>query len=302
MVELNVSNFENQNFDVNLDVESIYNASLELEKDFKYNKIDCLDEDPPINGQRFVCLSFVCPEGVMNCNVRGLKVRGVYGSQSEANKACEKFTKMDPSFDVLVGEVGKWLPWNPTSKQIEKINYKNKKLDKIMENVHKSELNTLNELVGRTKDVLKKDRKSHKNRIAQALNDNIANLDEKDDEVVEEQPKKIKSKSRNSDDVRARLKSKLEKSRQEKESVVNAEVTKTMMQNQAKLKQSAETTVLKEQILENQTSKMKAEAERITNKETAINKLENKTIEIEDKLAKMKEYLKQKKLEKSSKN
>ena len=47
------------------------------------------------------------PEGIRNCNVRGLKIRGVYNTQEEANKRAEYLQKIDPNFHVFVGEVGK---------------------------------------------------------------------------------------------------------------------------------------------------------------------------------------------------
>ena len=50
------------------------------------NKIDHLKEDEPIPGQKFVCLSFVSPEGIRNCSVRGVKVRGVFSTYDEAKE------------------------------------------------------------------------------------------------------------------------------------------------------------------------------------------------------------------------
>lgn len=269
--------------------------------DYKYTKIDCLDEDPPISGQLFACMSFVSPEGVMNCNVRGLKIRGVYGSESEAQKACVKFNKMDPNFDVLVGPVGKWLPWNPTTKQIEKVNYKDKRLDKMMEKVHKSELNTLNELVGRTKDVIKNSRKSHKNRIRQGLNENIAALDKQEDEVVtEEKPKeKPARQGHNTTKTRDRLKKELEKRKEDKASLLRSEMAKVQNENASNKNKLKAEQLKKEEILEGQKEKLKDESVRITEKESNIKKLEEETAKVTDKLAQMKEYLRQKKLQKS---
>ena len=41
----------------------------------KYTKIDNLDEDPVVESGRYFLVSFVSPEGVMNCKMRGLKIR-----------------------------------------------------------------------------------------------------------------------------------------------------------------------------------------------------------------------------------
>ena len=34
-------------------------------------KIDYLDEDPPMESQKWICVSFLSPEGIKNCNIRG---------------------------------------------------------------------------------------------------------------------------------------------------------------------------------------------------------------------------------------
>lgn len=76
--------------------------------------IDYLPEDDLLPGQKWVCLSFISPEGkIKNCKIRGLKVRGVYDSREEADERATALQKIDPDFDVFVGEVGKWLPWDP---------------------------------------------------------------------------------------------------------------------------------------------------------------------------------------------
>jgi len=62
---------------------------------YKYTMIDCLDEDAPIPGQRFALLSFISPARLMNCNITGLKVRGVYEDYAKAQKAADKLNKVD---------------------------------------------------------------------------------------------------------------------------------------------------------------------------------------------------------------
>ena len=83
--------------------------------------IDYLKEDTPIAGQNFVCLSFVAPEvkKIKNCSLRGIKIRGVFNKKEDAEKHAESLRKEDPDFDIFVGEVGKWLPWDPNPEQVE---------------------------------------------------------------------------------------------------------------------------------------------------------------------------------------
>lgn len=76
-------------------------------------KIDYLTEDDPIPRQNWVCLSFISPEGLLNCDIRGIKVRGVYATEEEATARAKYLQEVDPDFNIHVGEVGKWLPWDP---------------------------------------------------------------------------------------------------------------------------------------------------------------------------------------------
>jgi hypothetical protein len=46
-------------------------------------------------------------------STRGLKVRGVYPTQQEAEFRAKKLREVDPNFDVYVGPVGVWMPWEP---------------------------------------------------------------------------------------------------------------------------------------------------------------------------------------------
>jgi len=139
----------------------------------KYTKVDNLDEDPQISGQRFVLISFISPEGTMNCKVRGVKVRGVYETEGEARRAADKIRKKDKYFDVFVGEVGKWLPWDPDPMSIKEAKYGNKKLDKIMKKVHEQNTEDLNELVGRRKEILQNSKKTHKQRVADSIKSSL---------------------------------------------------------------------------------------------------------------------------------
>ena len=223
---------------------------------FKYTKIDCLDEDPELRGQKFALISFISPEGLMNCKIRGIKVRGIYASQSEAEAACEKLKKQDKYFDIFVGEVGKWLPWDPSTKQVDQIKYRNNKLDKIMKNVHKSELNQLNELVGRRKEMLDKSSKEHKDRIKSTVKESADAYDnntavkyqekQKTQETQENKPKTIK----NPETVRERLRKQIEaREQREKQKSENKPVNNEVLPEQVQ-KQEQEQEQEREQVQE----------------------------------------------------
>lgn len=104
-------------------------------------KIDYLTEDKPLTNQKFVCLSFLSPEGISNCKIRGLKVRGVYETYEEATERAKSLRDTDKHFHVFVGEVGKWLPWDPEpdSKQVKDAEYAENELNKLMKAYHKNQ-------------------------------------------------------------------------------------------------------------------------------------------------------------------
>ena len=95
-------------------------------------KIDYLTEDDPIPNQKWVCVSFLSPEGIRNCSIRGLKIRGVYDTKQEADERASYLHKVDADFHVFVGELGKWLPWDPEPDSINDQVYAEDELQKLM--------------------------------------------------------------------------------------------------------------------------------------------------------------------------
>jgi len=258
-------------------------------ENYKYTKIDCLDEDEEIRGQKFVLLSFVSPEGIMNCKVRGVKVRGVYASENEARAACDKLKQKDKYFDIFVGEMGKWLPWDPTPEQVKEVRFRNKKLDKIMSKVHESELNTntLNEVVGRKKEMLDKEKVNHKNRIKQSIKESANSYADPSTTDVQDDNSKKAPKARkdkkNDENIRLKLKKMVE------------EREKAKVEQQRHAEVAGRTNDVSEK-----KKKISEEANRIQEKEQNIDKLKKSSTEIDDKLKKMKEYFDQKKAEASN--
>lgn len=71
--------------------------------------------------------------------VRGLKVRGVCGSTAEASVRAKKLVRSDPIHNILVGEVGKWLPWDPSPNAIQDQEYAEDQLNQLMQSYKKNE-------------------------------------------------------------------------------------------------------------------------------------------------------------------
>ena len=188
--------------------------------------VDLLEEDKPISGQKFVCISFVSPENILkqkniyffeeflkhydlsksvekftqymnfisykysiefetlmkdfqeylksqkedfkdgqleddyknfldsnedrlqdefskkhnfNTSVRGLKVRGVYSTQEEAELRCKMLREIDPNHNVYVGPVGLWMPWEPEAYKTGRVEYLEEQLNELMNEKNKNE-------------------------------------------------------------------------------------------------------------------------------------------------------------------
>jgi DNA repair exonuclease SbcCD ATPase subunit len=147
-------------------------------------KIDHLTEDKPISGQLFVCISFLSPEGIRNCKVRGLKIRGVYGTKEEADERAKELQQQDPDFHVFVGEVGKWLPWDPDPNSVTDQVYKEEELQKLMQS-YKKNREHIRELENERKEELKSNSKvdSRKEETVNRLRKKLDKMKEKHEEI-----------------------------------------------------------------------------------------------------------------------
>jgi len=188
--------------------------------------VDLLEEDKPISGQKFVCVSFVSPENILkqknhfmfqeflkhydftkstqkftqflnflsfkyefnfeavmndfqeymkteseNLNenhisdeyknfldtneerlsdefnkeynfqtaTRGLKIRGTYSTQEEAELRCKLLRDVDPNHNVYVGPVGMWMPWEPEAYKTGRVEYMEDELNQLMNEKNKNE-------------------------------------------------------------------------------------------------------------------------------------------------------------------
>lgn len=65
-------------------------------------------------------------------SVRGIKVRGVFPTQEEAELRCKLLRQIDPNHDVYVGPVGLWVPFHPEAYKTGKVEYLEKELNELM--------------------------------------------------------------------------------------------------------------------------------------------------------------------------
>ena len=94
---------------------------------------DYLTEDTLIpENQNFMCISFL--SDVENkLSLKGVKVRGSFKTLEEAQDHAKKLQSIDQAHNVFVGEVGKWVAFNPdvNSKEAGDPEYANEQLNKM---------------------------------------------------------------------------------------------------------------------------------------------------------------------------
>jgi hypothetical protein len=89
-------------------------------------------------------------------SVRGLKIRGVFPTQEEAEMKCKKIRELDPNHDILVGPVGIWLPWDPDAYKTGRVEFIEDELNQLHSEKMKNEQKAKEEFERRVKDSKKK--------------------------------------------------------------------------------------------------------------------------------------------------
>jgi hypothetical protein len=233
--------------------------NLETAENTKY--VDLLDEDKPIAGQKFACLSFISPEEIIKnkqlfffekflknfefkktfekytqflnflsykynvdfnkltkdmeefveeekdnlfltslddeyksfidakeeqltkeynekhefqTNTRGLKVRGVFATQEEAELKCKMLRQEDSNHDVYVGPVGMWMPFHPEAYKTGRVEYLEKELNELMAQKKQNDEVSKEEFKKRVKDSKRK-----------AIEENVAKAEKEGNKLMQ---------------------------------------------------------------------------------------------------------------------
>ncbi|MAT49483.1 MAG: hypothetical protein CMA27_06590 [Euryarchaeota archaeon] len=72
-------------------------------------------------------------------STRGLKIRGTYSTQEEAELRCKLLREVDPNHNVYVGPVGMWMPWEPEAYKTGRVEYLEEELNQLMNEKNKNE-------------------------------------------------------------------------------------------------------------------------------------------------------------------
>lgn len=213
--------------------------------------IDYLTEDEPIPGQLWVCLSFLSPEGIRNCNIRGLKIRGVYATREEADKRAAALQEIDLDFHVFVGEMGKWLPWDPDPNDVADQVYKEQAMQDLM--------------------------KGYKENLAKA---------KEAQQQHKERQKTTAAANEKTRSTRDRLRAKLEAKKQQKR--MGDLATRQTTEPSALTEQEQET-LEREAILKTKEDVAKQERERLSANQEAVNKKEQDVENIDARMRRIKD-------------
>ena len=89
-------------------------------------------------------------------STRGIKIRGSYPSQEEAELRCKMLREIDDKHDIFVGPVGMWMPWDPEAYKTGRVEYMEEELNQLMSEKQKNEGNAKTAFEQRVKETKKK--------------------------------------------------------------------------------------------------------------------------------------------------
>lgn len=78
-------------------------------------------------------------ENEFQTSVRGVKVRGVFATEEEAKFRAKMLREADQAFDVYVGPVGTWVPWEQEAYRMKNVEYMEEELNQLVQEKQKNE-------------------------------------------------------------------------------------------------------------------------------------------------------------------
>ena len=174
-------NFLSYKYEINFnDLTTDFQEFIDTEKDNIKNTININDDY-----KNFIDLKEQLLDEEFNKKVefktstRGLKIRGVFPSQEEAELRCKILREIDPHHDVYIGPVGLWMPWEPEAYKTGRVEYLEDELNQLMFNKNKNEKQAKLEFDKRVKQAKKdaienniKKAKENSNKLTQNIDNN----------------------------------------------------------------------------------------------------------------------------------
>jgi hypothetical protein len=95
-------------------------------------------------------------DNAFQTSTRGLKIRGVFATQEEAEMRCKKLRELDPNHDIYVGPVGIWIPWDPDAYKTGRVEFMEEELNQLHQEKVKNEAKAKEEFDRRIKETKRK--------------------------------------------------------------------------------------------------------------------------------------------------
>jgi hypothetical protein len=89
-------------------------------------------------------------------STRGIKVRGVFPTQEEAELKCKKLRELDPNHDIYVGPVGLWVPFDPDAYKTGRVEFLESELNELHHEKLKNQIQAKEEFDKRVLDAKRK--------------------------------------------------------------------------------------------------------------------------------------------------
>jgi hypothetical protein len=99
-------------------------------------------------------------------STRGIKIRGSYPTQEEAELRAKMLREIDDKHNIFVGPVGMWMPWDPEAYKTGRVEYLEEELNQLMSEKQKNETNAKTAFDQRVKESKQK-----------AIDENIKNAE-----------------------------------------------------------------------------------------------------------------------------
>ena len=89
-------------------------------------------------------------------SVRGMKFRGAFPTQDEAELKCKSLREKDPNHDIFVAPVGIWVPWDPDAYKTGRVEHLEEELNALHHEKMKNEEKAKKDFEERIRETKKK--------------------------------------------------------------------------------------------------------------------------------------------------
>jgi hypothetical protein len=144
MLDDALSKIIDNNNDGNVDIADIISLKKSIDSSYKeydvaFDKFKDLFEDFKFQNEEKIGEDFDKSNNYRT-SIRGVKVRGVFDTKREADVRAAVLQRQDSLFDVFVGQIGYWCPWDPNPQKIGDIEYMNNDLNKLVKEYKANEV------------------------------------------------------------------------------------------------------------------------------------------------------------------